>query len=604
MIKSAKDYTVSDILKIEADLKYVIPKYQREYTWGKWQWEALFDDINENGKSHFIGSIICINQTKDSLDTDELELVDGQQRLTTISLLYAAIYDVLNKKEDELPMDKKVELFNLKRRLVLKKDDTLLRLEPSFQNDNYFDYLAVLKESSILGEAEYKRNAGNRKIFKSFRYFKNRLTETTTDDEGNIQPVFDTNQLFSLLDKIGSACLVKIEVYSHSSAFTLFESLNNRGVPLSAIDLIKNKLLAKLEKDNIDTLDKNFKKWNKFLQLLTDDYSTQERFLRHFYNGFKHLPEISIKGIPLATRSNLIQIFEKLIDADPKAIFDKLYNAAKEYNRIISPEHEDNSPILKEALQDLSRVGGAPSHVLLIYLIVAKKHLLNDEQLSKIINLLVKFFVRRHLTDTPPTRDLPRHFITIIEMAKGMDDGNVIYYAIRKSLITISVGDDEFAVKLKGNLYDENVGLTRFLLCKIEQDEQTRESSIDLWARNDKNKYIFTVEHIFPQGDNIPNDWINSIAGGDTEKAKKIQEDYVHTLGNLTLSGYNSKLSNMSFTKKRDRVDDKQKPIGYKNGLFLNEVLATKESWSVDDISERTEMIISKITSLFSFFDD
>jgi hypothetical protein len=60
----------------------------------------------------------------------------------------------------------------------------------------------------------------------------------------------------------------------------------------------------------------------------------------------------------------------------------------------------------------------------------------------------------------------------------------------------------------------------------------------------------------------------------------------------------------MSFTKKRDRVDDKQKPIGYKNGLFLNEVLATKESWSVDDISERTEMIISKITSLFSFFDD
>lgn len=602
MIKSAKDYTVSDILKIDADLKYVIPKYQREYTWGKWQWEALFDDISENGTGHFIGSIICIDQATDALSTRELELVDGQQRLTTISLLYAAIYGILNKKEAELPMDKKVELFNLKRRLVLKKDDTLLRLEPSFQNDNYFDYQAVLKEASILEEADHKRNAGNRKMFKSFRYFKNRLSETITDDVGNVKPVFDTKQLFSLLDKIGSACLVKIEVYSHSSAFTLFESLNNRGVPLSAIDLIKNKLLAKLEKENIETLNKNFNKWNKFLQFLTDDYSTQERFLRHFYNGFKHQSEIGIKGIPLATRSNLIQIFEKLIDADPKAIFDSLHNAAKDYNRVIAPDHEDNSPILKAALRDLSRVGGAPAHVLLIYLIVKKKNILSDEQFAKIITILVKFFVRRHLTDTPPTRDLPRHFITIIELIKNMDNGDVIHAAIRKSLITISVDDDVFEEKLKGNLYDENVGLTRFLLCKIEQNEQTVENTIDLWARNDKKKFIFTVEHVFPQGENIPDDWVSSIADDDKEKAKNLQEGYVHTLGNLTLSGYNSKLSNMSFIKKRDRVDDNKKPIGYKNGLFLNEVLATKEKWSVTDISERTELIISKIKSQFSFF--
>lgn len=602
MIKSAKDYTVSDILKIDADLKYVIPKYQREYTWGKWQWEALFDDISENDTGHFIGSIICIDQATDALSTRELELVDGQQRLTTISLLYAAIYGILNKKEAELPMDKKVELFNLKRRLVLKRDDTLLRLEPSFQNDNYFDYQAVLKEANILEEAEHKRNAGNRKMFKSFRYFKNRLSETTTDEEGNLKPVFDTKQMFSLLDKIGSACLVKIEVYSHSSAFTLFESLNNRGVPLSAIDLIKNKLLAKLEKENIETVDKNFNKWNKFLQLLTDDYSTQERFLRHFYNGFKHQPEIGIKGIPLATRSNLIQIFEKLIDADPKAIFDSLYNAAKDYNRVITPDHEDNSHILKIALRDLSRVGGAPAHVLLIYLIVKKKDILSDEQFAKIITILIKFFVRRHLTDTPPTRDLPRHLISIIELIKKMDNGDIIHAAIRKSLITISVDDDVFEEKLKGNLYDENVGLTRFLLCKIEQNEQTVENTIDLWARNDKKKFIFTVEHIFPQGENIPDDWVSSIADGDKEKAKKLQEEYVHTLGNLTLSGYNSKLGNMSFVKKRDRVDDNKKPIGYKNGLFLNEVLATKENWSVTDISERTELIISKIKTQFSYF--
>lgn len=604
MIKSAKDYTVSDIFKTEADLKYIIPKYQREYTWSKWQWEALFDDINENGTGHFIGSIICIDQSTDALETSELEVVDGQQRLTTLSLLYAAIYSTIKELGKELEDEQQLELLNLKRRLVLKKDNETIKLEPSYQNDNFHDYVAVLKDAKIVKEAELKRNAGNRKMFKAYRYFKSRLTETTQSEKNEEIPVFDVVELFKFLDKIGSACLVKIEVYSHSSAFTLFESLNNRGVPLSAIDLIKNKLLAKLEKDKIETLDKNFKKWNKFLQFLTDDYSIQERFLRQFYNGFKHQKDIGIKGIPLATRSNLIQIFEKLIDNDPKGIFDNLYSAAELYNRIITPEHEDNCSSVKYALNDLSRVGGAPAHVLLIFLLVNKKELISDIQFTKIIDIIVKFFVRRHLTDSPPTRDLPRHFITIIETVKGMDNGEVIYLAVRKSLITISKSDEEFAEKLKGNLYDENVGLTRFILCKIEEKEQTKESSIDLWARNDLNKFVFTVEHIFPQGDNIPDEWIKSIAGGDAKQAKKLQEEYVHTLGNLTLSGYNSKLSNMSFEKKRDRVDDKGKSIGYKNGLFLNSELAYKTDWSINDITERTVKIIEKAKSIFSFFAD
>src|SRR5690606_2345916 len=137
-----------------------------------------------------------------------------------------------------------------------------------FQNDNYFDYLAVLKEAKLIEEADNKRNAGNRKIFKAYRYFRNRLAETSKESSNEGEIVFNLNELFSLLDKIGNALLVMIEVSSHSDAFTLFESLNNRGMPLSAIDLIKNKLLAKLERDNIDTLDKNFKKWNKLLQFL------------------------------------------------------------------------------------------------------------------------------------------------------------------------------------------------------------------------------------------------------------------------------------------------------------------------------------------------
>jgi uncharacterized protein with ParB-like and HNH nuclease domain len=266
MIKSANKYNVSDIFKTEADIKYVIPKYQREYTWGKWQWEALFDDIQTNGKGHFIGSIICIDQSTDALETSDLEVVDGQQRLTTLSLLYAAIYSVIEERKDDLEFEQQLEQLKLKQRLILKKDNETIRLEPSFQNHNYSDYKSILKEAKLIKEADRKNNAGNRKLFKSYRYFRNRLSEQVVEKDGSKTYVFSVKELFSFLDKIGNACLVKIEVSTHSDAFTLFESLNNRGVPLSAIDLIKNKLLAKLEMDHIETLDRNFNKWNNFLQ--------------------------------------------------------------------------------------------------------------------------------------------------------------------------------------------------------------------------------------------------------------------------------------------------------------------------------------------------
>ena len=91
----------------------------------------------------------------------------------------------------------------------------------------------------------------------------------------------------AFLDKVSQACLVKIEVASHADAYTLFESLNNRGMPLTAIDLIKNKLLARLETTEPGKVDHYFDVWNKLLGYLGDDYSVQERFFRHYYNAFK-----------------------------------------------------------------------------------------------------------------------------------------------------------------------------------------------------------------------------------------------------------------------------------------------------------------------------
>ena len=92
MIKSVNTYKVSQLFDIEAGVVYAIPRYQREYTWRMAQWESLFDDVQENAPGYFLGSIICINQTTDTLAVQRLEVVDGQQRLTTLSLLFAALY--------------------------------------------------------------------------------------------------------------------------------------------------------------------------------------------------------------------------------------------------------------------------------------------------------------------------------------------------------------------------------------------------------------------------------------------------------------------------------------------------------------------------------
>ena len=105
MIQNTDNKPLSELFSADNKVTYQIPKYQREYVWIKWNWESLFDDIEENNGGHFLGSIICINIQKDSHKPAELELVDGQQRMTTISLFYLAIYKYLKENlpdvEDE-----------------------------------------------------------------------------------------------------------------------------------------------------------------------------------------------------------------------------------------------------------------------------------------------------------------------------------------------------------------------------------------------------------------------------------------------------------------------------------------------------------------------
>jgi hypothetical protein len=163
---------------------------------------------------------------------------------------------------------------------------------------------------------------------------------------------------------------------------------------------------------------------------------------------------------------------------------------------------------------------------------------------------------------------------------------------IRGELSSVSASDEQFLGQLKGPIYDENVAVTRYVLIALAKGKTVEAiKTSDLWAQassgEKKSAYVWTIEHILPQGANLPDEWIQMLGGKD--EASRIQREYVHTLGNLTISGYNSTLGNKSFIEKRDRTDNSKNFVGYKNGLSLNEDLAKKDSWGEQAIMERTE---------------
>jgi hypothetical protein len=403
-IKSVNQYPISQLFDTDGKMAFEIPKYQREYTWGSYDWENLFDDLLDNQPGYFLGTIICIDTSIDAINAPKREVVDGQQRLTTLSLLLCALYASIAQYKGQLSDDQQDDFSLLKRKLVLKNTASGIRVIPQTQNHNLEDYKGVLAEQKIISPSPMPKFAGNRRIKKAFEYFKKRIEESAQDA---------VTTLFEMLEKVNSSVMVMIEVSNHSDAYTLFESLNNRGTPLTAIDLIKNLLLAKLDLVGSESIDYYFTRWQAVLENIGDDYAVQERFFRHNYNAFRrslNKPYVNLSdtrqfplGI-LATRSNLLDIYERIITRDPRAFLDELTVNAELYSKIIVRDADSLSPALRDSYQSLSRVQGTPSYLLLLYLEKMCSNLgMSESDIADIAQLMITFFVRRNLTDTPPT---------------------------------------------------------------------------------------------------------------------------------------------------------------------------------------------------------
>lgn len=388
----------------------------------------------------------------------------------------------------------------------------------------------------------------------------------------------------------------------------LFESLNNRGVPLTAIDLMQNLLISISDKDNKS--EDCYNNWIEIKNNISDEYSIQERFFRQYYNAFREelnkpfMNDNQSKMFPLAylaTKTTLMNIYQKLIERDYEKFIEDMMQASKVYAELIN--NTDEKPSYANNLLDLSRIQGAPSYLLLLYLFLEKENLSweisFEEEIKKIIDLLTLFFVRRNLTDIPNTRSLTTLFMSIIDDIKNQKNLR-IYDVIRNKLIEVSASDEDFLNKLQDSIYDINKDAARYILCSLETKHQTKEIYTDLWQRDEHNNYVWTIEHIFPEGENIPKTWVDMIADGDINKANEYRDLYVHTIGNLTVSGYNSSLSNKSFEDKKNRQKD-GKYVGYKNGLYLNEDVVIQDKWTIDLIKQRTEKLSNEALDLFKF---
>lgn len=611
MIKSVNSYCVEDLIKKDANYYYVIPKYQRAYTWGPTHWKDLYDDFMENDFGYFFGSIICINNTNDALEKQQLEVVDGQQRLTTVCMFLAAIYKRLNEHRALLDDDNLDEVLSLKKSLICSASSNGLILVPQVQGLNDRDFAQVMFESGITTKNAKEKNWGNRIVAKCYKYFLKRIDADLEEavNEGGEGALIPT--ILDIKKRVEKAVLVKIEVASHSEAYMLFESLNNRGAALTPIDLMKNTILARAESQGMSSSD-CFDTWQELLKYLSEDYTAQERYFRQYYNAFKNSindrfrPEGSKKKDVLgnvATKSNLLTIYEALINKDLQGFLDEMLVCGQIYSKLILRDEEDKTFI--KPLSSLYRIQGAPAYVLLLYLFRRQDELqYSDDQITKTIDLLTRFFVRRNLTDIPSTRDLTRIFMAIIETIETSAlTGEAIYTEIYGTLKDRSASDDLFKEKLAGDIYEDNVGVTRFVLCSVAEKHMTKETFVDLWDQNDyngKKVYKWTIEHIFPEGERVPEEWVTMIAGGDKALASEYRELYVHKVGNLTVTGFNPELSNMSFDKKRDRKNSDGKYIGYKNGLEINKELADRDAWTIEDIKDRTKRLVTEVAGMFS----
>ncbi|GAA8502858.1 DUF262 and DUF1524 domain-containing protein [Helicobacter pylori] len=531
-----------DFIGKSQEKQFVIPIYQRVYSWEKEQCKQLWDDIiktggNDNIEGHFIGSIVFVHDGIYTTNYNELLIIDGQQRLTTITLLLIALRNYLNDEDEFL---EKFSCKKIQKRYLINSDE---------KGDKKFKLILSEPDRDtllfLIDENRRKPSEPSSKIVENFELFGKWIRKNTDKLE----------TIFKGLDKL---MVVEISLErGKDNPQLIFESMNSTGKDLTQTDLIRNYILMGLEPEE----QKIF--YEKYWRAMEEDFKQNETLFNQFV---RHYLTIKTRDIP-----NI----------------NKVYEAFKRYQQ----ERGIETEVL---LQDLQKYCGY------FYRIAFKKE--DDEGLNKALGFLV---------------DLERDVIypLLLELYSDYKDGvlsredfiSIIYliesYICRRAVCGLGTNGlnkifASFTKKINKDQYLESIKV-HFLSLETTKGRFPKDSefknlfiTIDFYNLKEKKYFLerlenfgtqepvntkkCTVEHIMPQ--TLTKEWERDLGGN----FQAIHDKYLHTIGNLTLTGYNTEYSNKSFQEKLNMEKGfKQSP------LKLNQSLKDLESFGEEKIEKR-----------------
>ena len=543
---------------LDGQQHYIIPLFQRPYSWQRNDWATLWNDIKEIYRfnpagGHFLGSIVCKSLRGTPEGVSPYIVIDGQQRLTTLSIVIAALRDRIGKT-DPTSSERIDDLCLLNK---YAKDEYHYKIRPT-QADRYA-YFAVID-----GNENSSNEDEPNLIRKAYDYFFEELGKSVDEEED--EPV-DLGRLERLL--LDEVEVVSITLGDDDNEYRIFESLNWKGAPLSQADLLRNYFFMRVAADRQQSLYDTV--WLP-MQTMLDSNSLADFFRYQYMSSGKFVRE---KDIYLEWRS----ILGPLNSDELAAKLHELSGYAEYYKRLIDPEAEPNAAV-RESLERLNRWGGQTMYPFVLWLYEgAGDRNAGPTEIARVLRLIESYLVRR-LFCSIPTAGTNRFFM---ELAAQVPEGSVVE-AVRQAL-SQPLGrrrwprDKEFKEGLLAyQLYEGSRPEQRRLIIEaLEQDHAHKEPAI---------LKGLTVEHIMPQ--DLTDEWRNAL-GSD---ANAIHARLLHTLGNLTLTGYNPELSNRPFSEKRRLYKE--------SNLALNKEIAEEAEWGPEQVRSRAERLASRAIEIWA----
>ena len=540
-----------------SDKRYVIPVYQRKYDWKNDNCRQLYEDLKKvirgDRRSHFFGSIVSSVVTNDG--NLEYHIIDGQQRLTTVSLLLLAIRNLIAKGQVTAQKDKLDE--EIAQRFLISpwatNDDDRIKLRP-VKSDR--DALAKLYNGD---EDDFDPKSN---LTLNYRFFCDMILrgEVSVDD---------------LFAAVGKLEIINITLDQDDNAQLIFESLNSTGLALSEGDKIRNYVLMGLNPKDQSKYYSEY--WEKIERCTQNDVSS---FVRDY---------LSIKQQVTPTISSVYRKFKEYAENTKlpvEELLKGLLRYARFFEKLLTCKSKLNLQKLDDCLYRMKRLEIVVTRPFLMEVLrLNQDEKLTADEVLQIFLITENYLFRRNICEVP-ANGLNKVFLALNKEILRYDNTadnyvqKFIYALLSKKESGRFPTDDEFSEALEAKqIYLMNGKFKAYLFERFE-NYGTIETK-DVYNHLDNGTY--TIEHIMPQ--HLTPTWTRALG----PNAVEIHEKWLHRLANLTLTGYNSNLSNKSFQEKRDAEEG-----GYKaSGLKMNQKIATKDSWGLPELEERNKDMLA-----------